>query len=54
MHLYISLVKSVIRLIAGTCLILIPFNLYTLPVMLMCAGIGLVVAELLGIAEELC
>lgn len=43
-HLYISLAKSAIRIAAGACLIV------GLPVW---CGIGLVVAEALGVAEEL-
>jgi hypothetical protein len=43
-HLYISLAKSAIRIVAGVCLIV------GLPVW---CGIGLVAAEALGVAEEL-
>lgn len=43
-HLYISLAKSVIRIAAGAALIL-GFPLW--------CGIGIVAAEVLGIAEEL-
>jgi hypothetical protein len=43
-HLYVSLVKSAIRLLAGCCLIV------GLPVW---CGIGIVAAEVLGVVEEL-
>ena len=43
-HLYISLVKSVIRILAGSMLFVDLWHL---------AGILLIVAEVLGIAEEL-
>lgn len=43
-HFYVSLVKSIIRIGAGGCLIL--GNLFF-------AGVLLIVAELLGILEEL-
>lgn len=43
-HLYISLAKSFIRIVAGVCLI-VGFPLW--------CGVGIVAAEVLGIAEEL-
>jgi hypothetical protein len=43
-HLYISLIKSVIRIIAGSMLFVDMLHL---------AGLLIIVAELLGIAEEL-
>ena len=43
-HLYISLVKSVIRIVAGSMLFVDLIHL---------AGLLIIVAELLGIAEEL-
>ena len=43
-HLYISLAKSFIRITAGVCLV-IGFPVW--------CGIGLIAAEVLGIAEEL-
>lgn len=43
-HLYISLAKSFIRIVAGVCLI-VGFPIW--------CGIGLVAAEVLGVAEEL-
>jgi hypothetical protein len=43
-HFYVSLAKSAIRIIAGVCLILGNFVL---------AGIGFVVAEGLGVVEEI-
>jgi hypothetical protein len=43
-HLYISLIKSIVRIVAGGCLI--TGNL-------LMAGICLIMAEVLGIVEEL-
>ena len=43
-HLYISLAKSFIRITAGVCLV-VGFPVW--------CGIGLIAAEVLGIAEEL-
>jgi hypothetical protein len=43
-HFYVSLVKSVIRIVAGACLISGNFVF---------AGIGFILAEVLGIVEEL-
>jgi hypothetical protein len=43
-HLYVSLVKSATRIIAGACLITGNFVF---------AGIGFILAEVLGIVEEL-
>ena len=43
-HLYVSLAKSFIRIVAGVCLV-VGFPVW--------CGVGLVVAEVLGIAEEL-
>jgi hypothetical protein len=43
-HLYISLAKSAIRIVAGVCLVSGNFVF---------AGAGFVLAELLGVAEEL-
>lgn len=43
-HLYISLAKSVIRITAGVCLV-VGFPIW--------CGVGLIAAEVLGIAEEL-
>jgi hypothetical protein len=43
-HFYVSLVKSVIRIVAGACLISGNFVF---------AGIGFILAEVLGIVEEI-
>lgn len=43
-HLYISLAKSFIRITAGVCLV-VGFPVW--------CGVGLIAAEVLGIAEEL-
>ena len=43
-HFYVSLAKSVIRIIAGACL---------LSGNLVFAGIGIILAEVLGIVEEM-
>jgi hypothetical protein len=43
-HLYVSLAKSVIRIVAGVCLVSGNFVF---------AGTGFVLAEVLGIVEEL-
>lgn len=43
-HLYVSLAKSVIRIVAGGCLVSGNFVF---------AGIGFILAEVLGIVEEL-
>lgn len=43
-HLYVSLAKSAIRIVAGVCLVL------GFPVW---CGIGIVAAEVLGVVEEL-
>ena len=43
-HFYVSLVKSVVRIVAGVCLISGNFVF---------AGIGFILAEVLGIVEEL-
>ena len=43
-HFYVSLVKSFIRIVAGVCLV-IGFPVW--------CGIGIIVAELLGIVEEI-
>lgn len=43
-HFYVSLAKSAIRIVAGICLIL------GLPIV---CGVGIVLAEALGILEEL-
>jgi len=43
-HLYVSLAKSFIRIVAGVCLV-VGFPVW--------CGVGLVVAEALGIVEEL-
>ena len=42
-HLYVSLAKSAVRIVAGVCLIV------GLPIW---CGVGLIVAETLGIVEE--
>jgi hypothetical protein len=55
-HFYISLIKSIIRLVASGSLVYAGYKLQVLEVIgtaVMIAGIGLFVAELLGIAEEL-
>ena len=43
-HLYVSLVKSAIRVVAGGCLITGNFVF---------AGVGFILAEVLGVVEEL-
>lgn len=43
-HLYVSLAKSFIRIVAGVCLV-VGFPVW--------AGVGLIAAEALGIVEEL-
>jgi hypothetical protein len=43
-HFYVSLAKSAIRIVAGICLMA---GFYW------CAGLGFVLAEMLGIVEEL-
>ena len=54
-HFKISMVKSVLRIFAAMALIVAAHTLSIhgmLPKMLMCSGIGFVLAEILGIAEE--
>lgn len=43
-HFYVSLAKSFIRIVAGVCLV-VGFPVW--------CGVGIIVAELLGIVEEL-
>ena len=43
-HLYVSLAKSFIRIVAGVCLV-VGFPVW--------CGVGLIIAEALGIVEEL-
>ena len=55
-HFYVSIVKSVIRIAAGVCLIMVP-SIWTVqgwePSLVMYAGILLIAAEVLGIVEEI-
>ena len=64
-HFYISMVKSVVRFIASGCLGVAGYNLWTGEMMytdffiaevgflMMLSGIGLFLAEVLGVVEEL-
>ena len=52
-HLYISLAKSFIRIVAGVCLILVDVEPSTTISFIKTAGALLVAAEVLGIIEEL-
>ncbi len=55
-HFYVSIVKSVIRIAAGVCLIMVP-SIWTVQgwesSLVMYAGILLIAAEVLGIVEEI-
>lgn len=55
-HFYISMVKSIVRIAASSSLIYAGYKLQVLEVIgtaVMIAGIGLLIAEVLGILEEL-
>ena len=55
-HFYVSIVKSLIRIAAGVCLIMVP-TVWTVQgwesSLVMYAGILLIMAEVLGIVEEI-
>ena len=55
-HFYVSIVKSLIRIAAGVCLIMVP-TVWTVQgwesSLVMYAGILLILAEVLGIVEEI-
>jgi hypothetical protein len=55
-HFYVSIVKSLIRIAAGVCLIMVP-SVWTVQgwesSLVMYAGILLIMAEVLGIVEEI-
>ena len=55
-HFYVSIVKSVIRIAAGVCLIMVP-SIWTVQgwesSLVMYAGILLIAAEVRGIVEEI-
>ena len=55
-HFYVSIVKSLIRIAAGVCLIMVP-TVWTVEgwesSLVMYAGILLIMAEVLGIVEEI-
>ena len=64
-HFYVSLLKSLVRFVASACLAVAGYNLWTGEIvytdffitevgfLLMLSGIGLFLAEVLGVVEEL-
>lgn len=52
-HFYVSLVKSFVRIAAGSALVASAFEPFYADHFVIAAGALLIVAELLGIAEEL-
>lgn len=52
-HFYVSLAKSFIRIVAGTCLLLVDVEPVTTISFIKTAGALLIAAEVLGIFEEL-
>lgn len=51
-HFYVSLVKSFVRIAAGTALVISAIEPFSAEKFLIAAGALLIVAELLGIVEE--
>lgn len=53
LHLQISLIKSGLRIFAGLCLVLVIVPSYNKIELLLCTGVALIMAEVLGVMEEL-
>ena len=52
-HFLVSMVKSVVRMIAAGCLMMAAVNPNQLTEWLLMAGAGLILAEALGVIEEI-